>query len=155
MRLLVVAVGRVADRALGAACADYAARLARTWQLETRDVRPPAGHLPTPQRLRREGERLLQAIPRDARAVALSRTGTSESSVAFARRLRRWRAEARDVAFVVGGADGLDQRVVARCELVLSLSAMTLPHELARLVLLEQLYRATTILQGTPYHRSR
>jgi 23S rRNA (pseudouridine1915-N3)-methyltransferase len=154
MRLLVVAVGRVADGALRAACADYVARLARTWRLETRDVRPPAGHLPAPQRIQREGERLLQAIPQDARGVALSRTGASETSAGFARRLRRWRAEARDVAFVVGGADGLDQRVVARCELVLSLSAMTLPHELARLVLLEQLYRATTILQGTPYHRS-
>jgi 23S rRNA (pseudouridine1915-N3)-methyltransferase len=153
MRLLVVAVGRVADGALRAACAAYAARLARTWQLEMRDVRSPAGHLPTPQRVQREGERLLQAIPADARGVALSRTGTSESSMGFARRLRRWRTEARDVAFVVGGADGLDPRVVARCELVLSLSAMTLPHELARLVLLEQLYRATTILQGTPYHR--
>ena len=153
MRLFVIAVGRVADRALGAACADYVARLARTWHLEMRDVRPPAGHLATPQRVQREGERLLQAIPPDARGVALSRTGKSETSLGFARRLRRWRTEARDVAFVVGGADGLDPRVVTRCELVLSLSAMTLPHELARLVLLEQLYRATTILQGTPYHR--
>jgi 23S rRNA (pseudouridine1915-N3)-methyltransferase len=155
MRLLVVAVGRVAHPAMRAACADYAQRLTRTWQLETRDVRAPAGHLPTPQRVQREGERLLQAIPDGARSIALSRTGRSETSVDFARRLRRWRADAHDVAFIVGGADGLDQRVLARCELVLSLSALTLPHELARLVLLEQLYRATTILQGTPYHRSR
>jgi 23S rRNA (pseudouridine1915-N3)-methyltransferase len=155
MRLYLVAVGRVADPALRAACADYARRLARTWQLETRDVRSPAGHLPPAQRIKREGDRLLQAIPRGARSVALSRTGKNESSVGFARRLRRWQTEARDVAFVVGGADGLDERVLAQSELVLSLSALTLPHELARLVLLEQLYRATTILQGTPYHRSR
>ena len=59
------------------------------------------------------------------------------------------------MAFIVGGADGLDARVLEGCEMVLSLSSFTLPHELARLVLLEQLYRATTIRQGTPYHRSR
>lgn len=155
MRLLVVAVGRVADPALRAACADYAARVTRSWRLETREVRSPAGHLPAAQRIVREGERLWQAVPDRARSVALSRTGRGETSEGLARRLRRWRDEARDVAFLVGGADGLDPRVLARCDLVLSLSSLTLPHELARLVLLEQLYRATTILQGTPYHRSR
>ena len=155
MCLWIVAVGRVADPALRAACADYGTRLAGAWRLETRDVRPPAGHLPVPQRMQREGDRLLQAIPDGARSVALSRSGKSETSEGFARRLRRWQTEARDVAFVVGGADGLDERVLARSDLVLSLSTFTLPHELARLVLLEQLYRATTILQGTPYHRSR
>ena len=155
MRLIVVAVGRVADPALRSACADYVARVARTWRLETRDVRSPASHLPVVERLEREGERLLQAGPPGACRGALSRTGRSETSEGFARRLRRWRDEARDVALLVGGADGLDPRVLARCDLVLSLSALTLPHELARLLLLEQLYRATTILQGTPYHRSR
>ncbi len=151
----LVAVGRVMDPALKAACADYAARVRRAWRLAVHEVRSPAGDFPAPERVRREGARLLQGIPRGTVAVGLTRVGRAESSAGLAARLQRWQAEGRDVAFVIGGAHGLDRGVLERCDLALSLSALTLPHELARVLLLEQLYRATTILQGTPYHKGR
>lgn len=153
MELHVVAVGRVADPALRNACAEYAARVRRVWKLEIREVRAPAGHYSPAERRRREGERLLAALPPGSLWVALTRPGTVETSEGLARRLAGWQAAARRVAFVIGGAEGLDQRVLQRCEFALSLSALTFPHELARLILLEQLYRALTLLKGTPYHR--
>ncbi len=155
MTLHLVAVGRVADPALRAACSDYAGRVRRVWRLEVHEVRSPAGRFPPAERMRREGDRLLAVLPEGSLVVALTRAGRSETSEAFARRLADWQARDRTIAFVIGGADGLDRRVHQRCELALSLSPLTLPHELARLVLLEQLYRASTILRGTPYHRGR
>lgn len=155
MVLHIVAVGRVSDPALEAACSDYATRVRRVWSLDVREVRSPAGRLPRAERRHREGERLLAALPRDALAVALTPTGRSETSEGFARRLADWQAKGRSIAFVLGGADGLDTQVIERCELALSLSPLTFPHELARLILLEQLYRGTTILRGTPYHRGQ
>ena len=155
MVLHIVAAGRVRDSSLRAACAGYAARVRRVWGLEVREVRSPAGRFTPAERTRREGERLLEALPRDALVVALTPTGRSETSDGFARRLAQWRANGRSIAFVLGGADGLDGRVIQRCELALSLSPLTFPHELARLMLLEQLYRGATILSGTPYHRGR
>jgi len=153
MVLHLVAVGRVADLGLRAACSDYAARVRHVWSLDVREVRSPAGKFPSAERMRREGELLLAALPPDALAVALTPTGKSETSEGFARRLAEWQANGRSIAFVLGGADGLDTQVIERCELALSLSPLTFPHELARLILLEQLYRGATILRGTPYHR--
>jgi 23S rRNA (pseudouridine1915-N3)-methyltransferase len=83
----------------------------------------------------------------------LSRTGTTNTSHEFAERVRQWREDSRDVTLVIGGAFGLDPDLIASGEGTLSLSAMTLPHELARAILLEQLYRADTILHGEPYHK--
>lgn len=151
----VVAVGRVQDPALRAACADYAARVRRAWGLEVHEVRSPAGRYSPSERTRREGERLLAALPHGALAVALTPAGRKETSETFARRLSEWQSGGRNVAFVLGGAEGLDLRVLRRCDLALSLSELTFPHELARLILLEQLYRGATILRGTPYHRGR
>lgn len=151
----VVAVGRLADPGLRAACGDYASRVRRVWGLEVHEVRSPAGRFSPAERMRREGERLLAALPRSALAVALTPAGRSETSEGFARRLGEWQASGRNVAFVLGGADGLDAQVIRRCALSLSLSPLTFPHELARLILLEQLYRGATILRGTPYHRGR
>ncbi len=155
MVLHVVAVGRVSDVGLRAACADYADRVRRVWGLEVHEVRSPAGRYPPAERMRREGERLLAALPPGVLAVALTPAGRSETSEGFARRLAEWQAGGWNVAFVLGGADGLDGHVIQRCELALSLSPLTFPHELARLILLEQLYRGATILRGTPYHRGR
>jgi 23S rRNA (pseudouridine1915-N3)-methyltransferase len=151
----LVAVGRVRDAALRAACADYAARIRGTWRLAVHEVRSPGGDFPAAERVRREGGRLLDGIPSGGVTVGLTRAGYAESSLGLAARLQRWETEGKDVTFVIGGADGLDRSVLDRCDLALSLSALTLPHELARLLLLEQLYRATTIIQGTPYHKGR
>ncbi|HEX9581345.1 MAG TPA: 23S rRNA (pseudouridine(1915)-N(3))-methyltransferase RlmH [Gemmatimonadales bacterium] len=155
MVLHVLAVGRLPSGALRDACADYARRLGHHAPVSLREVRAGPAHATPDERCRVEGERLLAAVPRGARTVALSRTGRPETSDGLARRLADWQVAATDVAFLVGGPYGLSPDVLARCDSRLSLSALTLPHELARLVLLEQLYRAGTILQGTPYHKGR
>jgi 23S rRNA (pseudouridine1915-N3)-methyltransferase len=93
-------------------------------------------------------------VPADARVVALDERGRNLSSTEFASRLERWRDEGvRDIAFLVGGADGLAQSVRDRADFVLALGTLTWPHELVRVLVAEQIYRAWTIVQGHPYHR--
>lgn len=150
----VVAVGRVRHPGLRAACDDYAARARRYLKLEIREVAEAGRKGPTPAQTRRhEAQRLSAALPGRARLVALTRDGESLTSRAFARRVAQWQRGAQDVAILIGGAFGLDTTLLARCDLRLRLAPFTLPHELARLVLLEQLYRAGTILRGEPYHK--
>ncbi|MGD2135022.1 MAG: 23S rRNA (pseudouridine(1915)-N(3))-methyltransferase RlmH [Gemmatimonadales bacterium] len=156
MRLHVVAVGRMRDTSVRAACDDYANRIRRYVRLETTEVRAAGRSDRDAERGRREeGEALLAAVPAGARAVALTRTGRALASEELARLVDRWQVEARDVALLIGGAHGLAPEVLDRADDRLSLSTLTLPHELARLVLLEQLYRACTILRGEPYHKGR
>jgi 23S rRNA (pseudouridine1915-N3)-methyltransferase len=150
----IVAVGRVRDAGLSAACEDYAGRVRHYAKLEIHEV--PDGTRRSKARaavLREEAEALRKAVPRTARLVALSRSGRSLDSRAFAAALDLWRQAGRDLAFVVGGAYGLDESLQQQCDEVIRLSDMTLPHELARLVLLEQIYRGNTILKGGPYHK--
>ena len=100
-----------------------------------------------------EAKALTAALP-DGAVIALDERGKSITSGAFAQQLTRWRDDGRPaVSFVVGGADGLDPVLTARADLVLSFSPLTWPHQLVRIMLAEQLYRATTILSGHPYHR--
>ena len=105
------------------------------------------------QQQREEAESIIRAIPDRAHTVALTREGAQPDSRVFAQRVGRWREAARDVAFVVGGAYGLDGRILKQAAERISLSSMTFPHEVARLLLLEQLYRGNTILRGEPYHK--
>jgi len=150
----VVAVGRLRDAALRAACDEYVRRMGRTVRIEVHEVAEAGRAGGTPALTRRiEGDRLDRATPDGARTIALTRDGRGVTSARFAKLVERWREGARDVAFLIGGAHGLPERLIAGAETTLSLSAMTLPHELARLVLLEQLYRAGTILRGEPYHK--
>jgi len=154
MTLYVVAVGRLKDGALREACDNYITRVRRYVKLEVVEVRD-GGRRDNRSALAREeeGKALLKAIPGTAQVVALTRLGKAESSSQFAGRLEGWRDRGQDVAFIIGGAHGIDERVLRRANIQLSLSSWTLPHELARLTLLEQLYRACTILRGEPYHK--
>ena len=151
MRLLIAAVGRIKAGALADLQSEYVKRLGGSIaikEVEERRALPPA------ERKAREGALLLGALPDDAMLVALDERGKALASMAFAERLRRWETDGtKTLAFVIGGADGLAQPVVQRAGLVLSLGAMTWPHLLARILLLEQLYRARQILNGHPYHR--
>ncbi len=150
MRCLVLAVGRCRDRPILELVERYRARL--PWPLELAEVEAATAD---PQRRRsEEGRALLGRLARDDVLVALDERGETLGSLDFARRLGRWREEGRRVVFAIGGADGLDPAVTARADLVLALGRLTLPHELARLVLVEQLYRAHSILTGHPYHRA-
>lgn len=149
MRITVVAVGRAQDDKLAALWERYAGRLkpAPSLRVVEDKKRGPGGR-------EREAALILAQIPDGATVVALDERGKLLDSTAFARQLARWREAARELVFVIGGADGLDPSVTARAALVLSLGAMTWPHQLARIMLIEQLYRADTILSGHPYHRA-
>ncbi len=103
----------------------------------------------------RESDSLLEAIPAGATVVALDERGRDLTSVEFAGRLGRWRDEGgADIAFLIGGADGLDERVRDRADLTLALGRLTWPHLMTRVLLVEQIYRAQEILAGHPYHRA-
>lgn len=103
---------------------------------------------------RREADALLAALPANARAIALDLGGAALDSEGFAARLSAWLAEPRPVVFVIGGAEGLEARVLARADATISLGAMTWPHLLVRTMLAEQLWRAQAIAAGHPYHRA-
>jgi 23S rRNA (pseudouridine1915-N3)-methyltransferase len=127
-------------------------RVRRVWSVGE-VVLPEAGRGDPAHQQRVEGERILAALRPGERVVALDERGKLLDSRQFAAQLGTWRDQgSRQVAFVVGGAYGLDPSVRERADLVLSLSPMTFPHQLVRLLFAEQLYRATAILQGSPYH---
>ncbi|MFL5616993.1 MAG: 23S rRNA (pseudouridine(1915)-N(3))-methyltransferase RlmH [Gemmatimonadaceae bacterium] len=154
MRLVVAAVGKPRDRHLAAAIEEYETRAARYWPLAVAEVREASGRGVSPaETRRREGERLLERVPAGALLLACDERGDRLTSSDFAALLVQARDAARDVAFVVGGAYGLDDGVRRAASRALQLAPWTLPHELARLVLAEQLYRAGTIARGEPYHK--
>lgn len=153
MRLTVIAVGR-ARGSLGSAVREYEERAGRYWKLEVVEVDEGAGGDAAPDRARgAEAERILARVLADAEVWALSRSGKGATSRGLARYLESRAVGGGDVVFVLGGAHGLDPTVLERADRILSLSPMTLPHDLARLVLAEQLYRAGTIRRSEPYHK--
>jgi 23S rRNA (pseudouridine1915-N3)-methyltransferase len=149
MRIVIAAIGRSRKGPEQQILDTYIKRL--PWTVTVEDFAEPSGA----DRQAREGERLLKAVPAGATVVALDERGEALDSVGFAERLKRWRdAGVRDVAFLIGGADGHGAAVRARAEMRLSLGPMTWPHLMVRGMLAEQLYRASTILAGHPYHRA-
>jgi 23S rRNA (pseudouridine1915-N3)-methyltransferase len=157
MRISIVAVGR-ARGALGEAIAGYEERLCRYVPFDAVEVReePFRGRGDAARVRAEEGGRLLARVPSGAVVVALHETGESWDSARLAAWIDGLRVRAAPgAAFLLGGAYGLSDEVLAAARHRLSLGAFTLPHELARLVLTEQLYRAGTILRGEPYHKGR
>ena len=154
MRVTLAVVGKPRHASLAAAIADYEGRAARYWTLEVHEVKEEAarGACSTTVVRQREGERLRARVG-TARLVACTLDGRRHTSEEFASWLGRERDADRDIAFAIGGAFGLSDELVAASTAKLSLAPWTLPHELARLVLAEQLYRAGTILRGEPYHK--
>ena len=154
MRVLVIVVGKPREPGLAAAIEEFETRAARYWPLAVHEVREEPARGASADLVReREGERLLAKVPAGADVVACDVEGTPMTSDAFADWLQRTRESARSVALLIGGAFGLSDDVRARAKSRLSLAPWTLPHELARLVLAEQLYRAGTIVRGEPYHK--
>ena len=136
------------------ACDEYAGRLSRYVVIGEREVREGRGTNSSVIELD-EGHRLQEKIPERAVLVALAREGMPWSSTDLAQRLERWTLEARPVAFAIGGSTGLASEFLKRAQFRWSLGPLTLPHELARVVVYEQLYRACTILRGEPYHKGK
>ena len=154
MRIVVAAVGKPRGAEVAAAIHDYETRAARYWPLEVREVREESARSVAPELVReREGERLRAALPPTARIIACDPAGTGMTSEAFSAWLQSEREAAHDIAFVIGGAYGLAASLRDSAARRLLLAPWTLPHELARLVLAEQLYRAGTIVRGEPYHK--
>lgn len=137
------------------ACAEYEKRLPRAWGFQLVEVKPDArtSGAPTEKVQAAEAEKLRAALGKNVRIVALDERGEAWSTRAFADKMQRWQQDARDVAFVVGGADGLEPAFRDAADVRLSLSAMTMPHGLVRVVLVEQLYRTASLLAGHPYHK--
>jgi 23S rRNA (pseudouridine1915-N3)-methyltransferase len=154
VRLLVIVVGRPRDAALAAAAQDYERRAAHYWPMSVLEVKEESAKNRSPDHVRaKEGERILAQVPPGTALVACTEGGKAFTSAAFAGWLQSARDEARDVALVIGGAFGLADAVIGASAMKLSLAPFTLPHELARVVLAEQVYRAGTIARGEPYHK--
>ena len=135
---------------------EYARRMPREAQLQLIEIRPePRGETSTTERLLAlEGKRIATAVPQGALRIALDERGRTWSTRELAERFAAWQMEGRDVAFLIGGADGLSGALKREADVVWSLSPLTLPHGLVRVVVAEQLYRAHSILKNHPYHRA-
>jgi 23S rRNA (pseudouridine1915-N3)-methyltransferase len=153
VKFVVVTVGHRMPAWVDAGFAEYAGRMPREARVELAALKPAPRGGATQRVLDTEGERILAAVPADSLKVALDERGTLVRTADLARRMARWRESGRDVAFIVGGADGLADSVKKAADFVWSLSPLTLPHGLARVLLAEQLYRAHSILHNHPYHR--
>jgi 23S rRNA (pseudouridine1915-N3)-methyltransferase len=152
VNIVVAAVGRAKPGPERDLFDAYVKRL--PWRVDLKEIEIKKEMAVDVRRIR-EGEALLAAVPDGARIVALDERGKSEGSEVFAKRLGRWRDDgARTVAFLIGGADGLDDALRKRVDVILSFGALTWPHMLVRALLAEQLYRAHSILTGHPYHRA-
>jgi len=154
VKVCLIAVGKPRNAALAEAIGEYEDRAARYWPLERFEVREEPAKSATADLVRdREGERLAAKIPAGAVIVCCDPGGKRMDSAAFSAWLQGQREGGRDVAFVIGGAFGLSPALLQRAAVRLELAPWTLPHELARLVLAEQLYRAGTIVRREPYHK--
>jgi 23S rRNA (pseudouridine1915-N3)-methyltransferase len=134
---------------------EYAGRLSGEYKLELKEIalgQRSGGDVK--QAIAKEGEKMLAALPSSVYLVALQVGGRAMSSEQLAKFLEARARDGRDVAFCIGGPDGLAPAIDARAELKWSLSALTLPHGLARVIVAESLYRAVSILKGHPYHRA-
>lgn len=156
MRIHLLAVGTRMPGWVETAFEDYRTRLPRECRLELTEIAatPRGKNADTARAMQAEGERMLKAIPADACVIALDERGEALSSAAWSRELAAWMQSGRDTALLVGGADGLAPQALARAQRRWSLSPLTLPHPLVRVLVAEQLYRAWSQLANHPYHRA-
>lgn len=155
MRLVLIAVGERMPPWVAQGFDDYARRMPRECALELVELSAARrGRGATVDRaIAEEGQRLLDACPKRCRRIVLDERGQSWRTVELAARLDEWLQGGTDVALLVGGADGMSSEVKANADATWSLSSLTLPHALVRVLVAEQLYRAWTILKRHPYHR--
>jgi 23S rRNA (pseudouridine1915-N3)-methyltransferase len=156
MKLNLLAVGTKMPSWVTDGYQEYAKRLPRDCSLHLHEIAPAkrgkSGS--ATQWMREEGERILAAIPNDHHVVALDVKGKTWSTEQLSQQFQGWQQDGRDVSLIVGGPDGLSDACLKRANQKWSLSALTFPHPLVRIVMAEQLYRAWTVLQNHPYHRA-
>lgn len=159
MRITVIAVGKIKERYFTGAVEEYAKRLGRFCRLELLEVadeKTPEGasEAQNIQIKEREGSRILKKLPAGAYVVVLAIDGKMLDSPELSAAMERWKVGgASHVAFVIGGSLGLSEEVLSRADFRLSFSRMTFPHQLMRVILLEQIYRSFMIQSGAPYHK--
>lgn len=146
MRLTIISVGHKMPDWVATATQDYVKRMPSDCSIEIKEIKPDL----TPAK---EAVKIAAAIPKGARVIALDERGKDQTTQQLATQLANWRQEGIDIAFLIGGADGLGTSLKENAQALWRLSSLTLPHAMARVLLVEQLYRAWTILQGHPYHR--
>ena len=155
MSLLILALGTRMPAWVDAGFSEYAKRMPRDWAVELVELKPEKreARRPAAQLLALEAARIRSAWGKDHYKVMLDERGRRCDTPAFARKLEDARERRGRICFVIGSADGIDAGIKQEADLLLSLSSLTLPHGLVRVILAEQLYRAVTLLQGHPYHR--
>ena len=155
MKLLLVAVGHRMPGWVSEGYAEFAKRMPRELPLELIEVKaePRSEGKPVDAMMAAEAQRLLAALPARFRRIVLDERGTELTTRLLAERLEKWMGEGDDVAFLVGGPDGLDPSLKAEGAERVRLSGLTLPHALVRVILAEALYRAASLMRGHPYHR--
>ena len=155
MRITIVAVGLRMPSWVNQGVLEYSKRIPAEMNVSIVEV--PAGKrtksTPVDKILKQEAERISAAIPQDAHIVVLDERGRSQRTSALAGNMSTWMQNGRNVALVIGGADGLHSELKTRAHEIWSLSDLTLPHGLARVCLVEQLYRAWSLTRNHPYHR--
>ena len=156
MKLIVVAVGVRMPDWVNTAWKDYAKRLPQDCALELIEIKPEprTSGKTAAQLMAAEARRIEAALPASCHRVALDERGKDLTTVQLSARLEHWRSMGQDIAFLIGGPDGLDPDLKRQCPEMLRLSALTLPHPMVRILLGEQLYRAWAIMTGHPYHRA-
>ena len=154
MKLGILAVGHKLPEWVAKGCAEYIKRMPRELPLSVIEIKPePRGSKTREQLLAAEKVRLQSVLQSYARIVVLDERGLDLTTVRLAQRLEDWMREGGDTAFVIGGADGIDDELKQQADEMIRLSSLTLPHAMARLVLCEQLYRAVSVVRNHPYHR--
>ena len=154
MRLGILAVGHKLPDWVAKGCAEYVKRMPRELPLSVTEIKPePRGSKTREQLLAAEKARLQAVLPGFSRIIVLDERGADLTTLKLAQRLEDWMREGGDTAFIIGGADGIDEELKQRADSMIRLSSLTLPHAMARLVLCEQLYRAVSVVRNHPYHR--
>jgi 23S rRNA (pseudouridine1915-N3)-methyltransferase len=156
LKLVILAVGHKMPDWISNGFDEYAKRMPPELRIELKELKPElrSSGRNAESVMAAEKQRIEAALPKHARVIALDERGRDWTTMQLAQALPGWQQDGRDVAFIIGGADGLHPDVKARGEIMLRISSLTLPHGMVRVLLAEQLYRAWSITQNHPYHRA-
>ena len=156
MQIHLLAIGTKMPQWVEQGYLEYSRRLGRDCQLTLREIASPRRSKTEDSEVvcKREGELLLASVPNGAHVIALDEQGKQHSTKSLAARLEFFKESSRTVALLIGGADGLSEQVLTDCNERWSLSALTFPHALVRVIVAEQIYRADSLLKKHPYHRA-
>ena len=155
MRIHLIAVGKKMPEWVNSGFSEFSKRMPPELQINLVEITPSVRNKTTPieKSIKEEGKRIQSAIPSNSRLIVLDEKGKKFSSIELSKKMEEWFPQGQDIAIVIGGADGIDDRIKQQANETWSLSSFTLPHALVRVVVAEQLYRGWSILKGHPYHR--